>query len=122
MGQHPLNLGLRFVLEMLALISIGYWGWAENDGVLRIIFAIGLPLLAAGMWGTFRVPGEASSGGAPIVAVPGYVRLLLELALFGAAVWGLHNAGATNAALLMGALVLFHYVISYDRVLWLLFG
>ncbi|MGZ9167053.1 MAG: YrdB family protein [Anaerolineales bacterium] len=117
MGQHPLNLGLRFFLELAALYCIGYWGWAQYDGALRYLMAFGLPFLAAVIWGTFRVPGD---GGAPRVRVSGIVRLLIEVIFFGFAVWGLFDAGATTAGWIVGALTLFHYVISYDRIGWLL--
>lgn len=120
MSQNPLNLALRFVLELTALYAVGFWGWAHFDGVLRILSAIGLPLLAASLWGTFRVPGDASANGRAPVAVPGWLRLLLELGLFTFAAWGLQDAGAVTAALLFGGVSLLHYLISYDRVLWLL--
>jgi hypothetical protein len=95
MGQHPLNLALRFILEMLALVSIGYWGWTGATGVLRYLLVIGAPLVAAALWGTFRVPGDASASGEARVPVPGWVRLLLELAMFACAAWGLYASGAT---------------------------
>jgi hypothetical protein len=120
MGQHPLNLALRFILEMFALVSIGYWGWTGATGALRYLLAIGAPLVAAVLWGAFRVPGDASASGEARVPVPGWVRLLLELALFACATWGLYASGATQAALIFGAVVVVHYVISYDRVAWLL--
>lgn len=120
MGQHPLNLALRFILEMAALIAIGYWSWTRHEGVLRVAMAISLPLIAAVLWATFRVPGDTSSGAEPIVAVPGLLRLLLELALFSFATWGLYRSGAVNAAWALGGVTLFHYLFSYDRIWWLL--
>jgi hypothetical protein len=120
MGQHPLNLALRFILEMASLFSIGYWGWTGNEGILRVILAISLPLIAAVLWGVFRVPGDESSGAEPVVAVPGLLRLLLELALFSFASWGLYRSGAVTAAWVLGGVTLIHYLISYDRVWWLL--
>ena len=120
MGQHPLNLALRFVLEVIALIAVGYWGWTYATGALRYVLAIGGPLLAAVLWATFRVPGDASASGEAPVPVPGWARLLLELALFGFATWGLYTSGATQAALIFGGVVVAHYAISYDRVAWLL--
>jgi hypothetical protein len=80
---------------------------------------ISLPVIAAVFWATFRAPGDASAG-PPIVAVPGPVRLLLEAALFGGATWGLYNAGATQAAWILGVVTLLHYLLSYDRLWWLL--
>lgn len=117
MGQHPLNLVLRFVLELVALYCIGYWGWTQSEGALRYLMAFGLPLLAAVIWGTFRVPGD---GGAPRVRVSGIVRLLIEVMFFGFAIWGLFDSGATTAGWILGGLTLFHYLISYDRIGWLL--
>lgn len=122
MAQNPLNLALRFILELVALYSVGYWGWTAHSGPRRYLLVIGLPLLAAVLWGTFRVPGDASASGEALVAVPGIVRLALELALFGGATWGLYAAGATRSALLLGVITLIHYALSYDRILWLLSG
>ncbi len=117
MGQNPINLALRFLLELAALYSIGYWGWNRDGGIVRYLLAFGLPILAAFVWGTFRVPGD---GGAPRVRVPGVVRLLIEAVFFGFATWGLWDAGAITAAWILGGLTLFHYLISYDRLAWLL--
>jgi hypothetical protein len=113
MGQNPINLALRFFLELAALYCMGYWGWNQHDGFLRYILAFGLPLFAAVIWGTFRVPGD---GGAPRVRVPGVVRLLLEIVFFGFATWGLFDAGARTSGWVFGGLCLFHYLISYDRI------
>ena len=117
MGQNPINLALRFFLELAALYCMGFWGWTQHTGVLRYLLAIGLPLLAAVIWGVFRVPND---GGAPRVRVSGVVRFLIEIAFFGFATWGLFDAGATRAGWIFGGLILFHYIISYDRVKWLL--
>ena len=43
MGQNPLNLALRFILEILALVAIGYWGWTTNTGALRYLLTFGAP-------------------------------------------------------------------------------
>jgi hypothetical protein len=117
MGQNPVNLALRFFLELAALYAIGYWGWVRHEGLLRYLLAFGLPLLAAVIWGVFRVPGD---GGPPPVRVPGVVRLLIEIIFFGFATWGLFDAGATTAGWIFGGITLFHYIISYDRIAWLL--
>jgi hypothetical protein len=117
MSNHPINLGVRFLLELSILASLGYWGWTEHNGIWRFLWGVGLPLAAAAVWGTFRVPNDP--GPAP-VAVPGLVRLLLELALFGAAVALLFAAGQRVAGGVLATLVILHYGVSYDRVFWLL--
>lgn len=117
---HPLSLALRFLLEVAALVALGYWGWRQAAGPWSYLPGILVPLAAAAMWGTFRVPGDASASGEALVAVPGIVRLTLELAFFGFAVWGLISEGAVAAGLVMAALVVLHYAISFDRIRWLL--
>jgi len=119
MGSNPLNLAFRFLLEIAAFVAMAYWGWSQHDGVWRVVFAVGAPLLAAVVWGTFAVPDDPSRSGKAPVPVPGTIRLLLELAIFGFAVWALYDAGQTTIALIYGLLVLFHYLISYDRIAWL---
>jgi hypothetical protein len=115
--MHPLNAALRFAMELAALAAMGYWGWVQHAGLSRWLWALGLPLGAAVIWGTFRVPGDP--GDAP-VAVPGAVRLLLELVFFGGAVWLLVLAGRPSLALVLGVLLLGHYVWAYRRVAWML--
>jgi hypothetical protein len=120
MSQQPLNLLLRFLLELAALAAIGFWGWAGHEGPLRYALAIGLPLIAAGLWAVFRVEGDESSGATPIVAVSGILRLILEVVLFAFATWCLFAAGATAAGWVFAGLILLHYALSYDRISWLL--
>lgn len=114
--MHPANAVLRFVLELAALAAIGYWGWVEHAGLARWLWAIGLPVVAAAAWGIFRVPGDP--GDAP-VAVPGAVRLLLEVVFFGSAVWLLVLAGRPAWALVLGMVLIGHYLWAYRRVVWM---
>lgn len=116
MGSHPINLALRFLLEIYALFALGYWGWTQHAGIWRFLWTIGLPLISAAIWGIFRVPGDP--GKAP-VPVPGLLRLLLEFSYFGAATWALYTAGRDKWGLVFGLIVLAHYLISYDRIIWL---
>jgi hypothetical protein len=108
------------LLELAALAAVGLWGWSRGEGALRFVLAIGLPLIAAVLWGTFRVPGDSSASGQAPVAIPGVLRLLLELAFFAFATWALYDAGAVQFAWILGIVVLAHYAVSYDRVGWLI--
>lgn len=119
MGFHPLNLGLRFLLELSALFAIGLWGKSLNDGLLGYVWMVLFPLLGATAWGTFRTPGDRSASGRAPVAVPGWLRLLLELGFFAWAAWGLNQAGQAIFAAILAGVTLFHYIISYDRIAWL---
>ena len=120
MSQNPINLAVRFILELAALAALAYWGWTQHTGVLRYLLTVGLPVLGAVLWGVFAVPGDRSRSGDAPVPVPGILRLLLELLLFGFAAWCLYNAGLVLLANIFGIVVLVHYIISYDRIIWLL--
>jgi hypothetical protein len=120
MGSHPINLALRFLLEIAALVAIGYWGWSQNDGLLRFVLVIGAPLIAAILWGTFAVPDDPSRSGKAPVPVPGIVRLVLELAIFAFAAWALYDTGNVVLSLILATVVVIHYALSYDRIAWLL--
>jgi hypothetical protein len=120
MAVHPLNLTLRFVLELSALVAIGFWGWQRGSGWGQYALAIGLPLAAAFVWAAFAVPNDPSRGGTGLVPVPGVFRIALELALFGLAVWALFDVGAMAFGWGLGVGVALHYVVSVDRLLWLI--
>ena len=119
MESNPINLAVRFILEIAGLVALGWWGWNQAEGILRFVLALGAPILAAVLWGTFAVPDDPSRSGDARVPVPGIIRLLLELAFFGSATWSLFATGLTTLGWIYGIAVIIHYVISYDRVAWL---
>jgi hypothetical protein len=119
LGSHPLNLVLRFALELAGLLSFSWWGWRAADGFLRALLAIGLPLGAAAVWGTFNVPDDPSrSGGAPVV-VPGWVRLAIEVAFFALASAAWYTISPA-VGIAFAVLAVIHYALSLDRIRWLL--
>jgi hypothetical protein len=120
MSSHPLNLILRFILELVALFAMGYWGWTQHQGFSRFLWTIGLPLMFAILWATFAVPEDPSRSGKAPIPIPGLLRLLLELVVFAVGVWCCFAAGQPTWGWIYGITVFLHYVISYDRILWLL--
>ncbi len=121
MANNPLNLLFRLLLELCALIAMGHWAANRFSGIGRIFFIILVPALAAAVWGIFRIPSESPRGRAPI-SVSGVVRLLIEAAYFGFAVWGLFDIGATQVGVIFGIAIIIHYALSYDRLITLLSG
>ncbi|MET0417812.1 MAG: YrdB family protein [Actinoplanes sp.] len=86
-----MNLGLRFGLELCALAALAYGGWhLPGPTWLRIAAAIGLPLLAAIVWGRWVAPKASRP-------LPDPRRLIPEWLVFG---------GATVALWLTGHIVL----------------
>ena len=120
MGSHPINLIIRFLLEMTALISFAIWAWKQGEGNIRYLFAIALPILLASIWGIFAVPDDPSRSGSAPIATPGLIRLFIELAFFVFAAWTQYDIGNKKVALVLAVLVMLHYLASYDRIKWLL--
>lgn len=120
MGTHPINLAVRFLLEICALISVGMWGWKQSDGLTKFILAIGMPLVLAIIWGVFAVPNDPSRSGSAPIATPGLIRIFIELGIFGVAIWSLYDIEFQKLCLIFGIAVIAHYVLSYDRILWLI--
>jgi hypothetical protein len=117
MADSPAVLGLHLLLELAALLAVGFWGWTTHDGTQRWLWAIALPLLLATVWAVFRVPGD---GGDPIVTVPGPLRLLIELGVMAIAIGLLWGSAEVAWAVVLLALVVLDYALQYDRVARLL--
>lgn len=106
-----LNLGLRFVLELCALAALAYWGFTLDQPLwIRLVAAVGAPLVAAGVWGTFVAPKAARRLTDP-------ARFLVELLVFGGAAVGLWWAARPWLAtvLLIGYLINRLLVVVWDQ-------
>ncbi|MCB9222833.1 MAG: YrdB family protein [Crocinitomicaceae bacterium] len=120
MGSNPINLALRFILEISSLVIIGIWSYKLSDDFSRYIWMILIPVFWATIWGVFNVPNDPSRSGKAPVIVPGYLRLIIEILFFGFGCWVLYNMEQFNWCILLISVVSIHYVISYDRIRWLL--
>lgn len=88
---HSLNLALRFLLEMAALVALGWWGWqAGTSPWTRALLAAGGPLAAAIAWGLFAAPRAAYD-------LPA-ARLAVQVAVLVAAVAALAGLGRPRLA------------------------
>lgn len=108
------------MLELIALAAMGLWAWKQSDNWMRFVLVLGVPIIAAAIWGTFAVPDDPSRSGAAPIVVSGIVRLAIEFAFFGFAVWIFYDLGYLRFSWILGIVITLHYVISYDRILWLL--
>ncbi len=100
------NYVLRFLLELAALGSLSYWGFAEHDGALQWLLGVGAPLVAAVVWGTFMSPKASRPTTDP-------VRLLIEIGVFGAGAAALWEADATGLAIVLAALAVAHLALTF---------
>jgi hypothetical protein len=85
-------LALRFGLELAALAALAWWGFETGGSTaVKIVLGLGAPLLAAVLWGLFVSPKAAY--GSPAL------RIVFEIAVFGAAVLALADLGRTILAI-----------------------
>jgi hypothetical protein len=100
------NDGLRFVLELSGLAALAYWGFGAAEGALRAVLGIGAPLAMAATWGVFMSPRAPMRLKDPL-------RLLAELAIFGAACAALSAAEQHPLAILLAVVVAVHLTLTF---------
>jgi mannose-6-phosphate isomerase-like protein (cupin superfamily) len=116
------HLVIRFVLELAVLAGFAIWGWyVGSGGILGAVLALLFVALAAAVWAIFRVPNDPG-GGRPVVAVPGWARLLLELAIFALSAYGIWTSWSRAAAETLLTALALHYAVTWERTRWLLRG
>ncbi|PLX12766.1 MAG: hypothetical protein C0598_05470 [Marinilabiliales bacterium] len=120
MGKHPINLFLRFILELIAFTAAGIWGYGQTEGFAALILAVLCPISMAAIWGIFAVPNDPSRSGKTVIKTPGIIRLILELLIFGFAIWAFYSIGMTIISYVLTFFVILHYALSYDRIGWLM--
>lgn len=102
-----INLALRFLLEVAALIAVGYWGFQTGKGpFFKFLLGLGAPIMIAVVWGMYGSPA------APY-PVQGILRLLLEFLIFGLAALTLYFAGHPTLAVLFGVLVIINRILMH---------
>lgn len=120
-GHNPWNLVLRFILEVFVLVMVGLACWSNLEDSWRWVGVVAGPLLLILVWGLFNVPGDPSRGGGAPIPVSGRVRLAVEFGYF--AVGVLATAVVTGLIwppVVFALTVVLHYLLSLDRVGWLL--
>jgi hypothetical protein len=103
------NLALRFLLELCALVALGYWGFRTGSGLLaKIGLGIGVPLLTVVIWGAFVAPNAA-------VHLPEPVPFILGLFILELAAAALAAAERLAVAVAFGVIVVINAVLM---VIW----
>ncbi|WJH33689.1 YrdB family protein [Paenibacillus sp. CC-CFT747] len=78
MGK-AINLTIRFLLEIVILVALSYWGFhLDSELLIQIVLGLGLPLVTAITWGKIISPKATIK--LPLIGV-----ILIELLIFGAA-------------------------------------
>jgi hypothetical protein len=81
------NLALRFILELLAVVALGFWGFTSGLGTaMRWVLGLGIPIAAIVLWALFVAPQ------ATVQAPPG-VRVAIEVVILAGAALALVATG-----------------------------
>ncbi len=87
-----------FVLEVVALVVMVWWGFASWPLPVNVLLGIGTPLFAATVWGLFRSPKARF----PLDPIG---KVLIEAGVFGSAAVMVATLGLPVLALLYGVTV-----------------
>ena len=91
-----MNLGLAFLLEVVALFGLCWWGFHASGATwAKVVLGIGAPLLAAIVWGLFAAPRakyKLSIG----------FTLVVKAIVFGAATAALIASGLVVLGIVLG--------------------
>ena len=100
---------VRFLLELFAFFTLGYWGYlAWPFPWPGILFMIGAPLFAIVVWGLFRSPRA-------IVRVDIVGRGIVEIAVMGSAVIAWAMLGHPVVAVVFGVIALVSGIINLRK-------
>ena len=103
------NLALSFLLELCMLAALGYWGFKTGNGVVtQLLLCLGVPLLAAVVWGIFLAPASSRR-------LRGPLHLALEFVIFGLAFIALYVAGQP---VLAGIFVIIYVINKVLQYVW----
>ncbi len=104
------NLTLAFAMELAALAALALWGWKVADAAaIKVVAAIGAPLIAAVVWGLFAAPQATFD--IPLLAI------ITKVAVFASAAAALWNIGyGTTAAVFVLVVVANLMVIRFGQL------
>jgi hypothetical protein len=106
-SMRKINLGFRFILEMVALVALFLFGISLSDQLLiQILLGLGVPLLAVMVWGLFVAPKAKRR-------LPDPARLTVELSVFGAGVLAFVLTGSFFLGMLLGTAVIINVVLMF---------
>ena len=99
------NLALRLLVELAALVAVGYWGFHTGGNVAaKLGLGVGAIVLFAVVWGVLMAPRSSRRAREPWYT-------LLEIVIFGLATAALAVAGQPILALVFGAVAAINAVL-----------
>ncbi|MFE9429040.1 YrdB family protein [Kitasatospora sp. NPDC006697] len=109
-GIRVANEMLAFLLELVALGGLAWWGWAVGPGLVgRLLLAVAAPLLAAVLWGRYAAPRAT-------VKLPLTGILVVKAVVFLSATAAFWTVAGAPTGLVFGLLCLVNTVLAYTVV------
>lgn len=102
-----INLGLRFIIEICALVVYGYWGFKiGNTRFMKGLLCIMIPVGIAVVWGVFGSPKASIQLSEPL-------HLVLEILIFLVPVGLLLSLNEIKLAIGYGSIVIINRILMY---------
>ncbi|MGW0965037.1 YrdB family protein [Streptomyces sp. NPDC002516] len=108
-AEHPwfaANEILAFVVELVALACLSWWGFTVGHSVLlHLVFGLGVPLAAVVLWSLFAAPKARLRPGLPLV-------LVVKAVVLGGGAAALYGVGHPVAAVVMAVVVVANTAVA----------
>ncbi|WP_240809586.1 YrdB family protein [Actinomadura sp. WMMA1423] len=103
---HALNEGLAFLLELVAIAALAWWGFTASGNLLvDIVLGLGAPAAAIVLWGMFAAPRARFKIALPLV-------LLVKAAVFSAGALALCGVGHPAAGIAFAVVALLNTALA----------
>ncbi|MFI0960485.1 YrdB family protein [Streptomyces sp. NPDC021080] len=97
---------LAFVVELVALACLAWWGFSTGHGWLpHVLLGVGTPLLAVVLWSLFAAPKARLRPGLPLV-------LLVKALVLGGGAAAVYGVGHPVAAVVMAIVVVANTAVA----------
>jgi hypothetical protein len=101
-----LNLGVSFLLELIMIGALGYWGFnVDRSMAVKIIAGIGAPTVAILLWALFAAPKSEFRFAESLLTI--FIFTMFSLGAF-----ALYKSGHPAAALLFIAVVILNTILN----------
>jgi hypothetical protein len=102
-----LNDGVRFLLELVTLVTVAWFCWQLPERVwAKVVLAVAAPVALGTVWAIWISANSASKVDDPL-------RVVLEVAVFGAGVAALLGLGRRRWAIVMAVTAALHLLATF---------
>jgi Protein of unknown function (DUF2568) len=99
---------VRFLLELFAIFTLGYWGFASWPLPWNIVAGILAPAIAIVLWALFRSPKA-------MIRIDPFGRALVEIVVMAAAAFAWWSLGQPIVGVIFGVVAMVSGIINGRR-------